>query len=146
MKKLIIFLSLFLHALIIEPKSLSHRGIVNDIKIIDNKIYSVSNDNALKVWDKSLRLIATIYEKQNENYGNLYTIASNNKYILTAGIVGIDNAVFIHRKKDLKTVKLLKRSFSGINKLKFFPDKKTLAIAAGNTLHLYDKNLKILKK
>jgi len=143
-KKLIIFLSLFLYALIIEPKSVSHRGVVNDIKIIDNKIYSVSNDNTLKVWNKSLHLITTIYEKQNENYGNLYTIASNDKYILTAGIVGIDNAVFIHRKKDLKTVKLLKRRFNGINKLQFSPNKKILAVAAGDTLYFYDKDFKFL--
>jgi len=144
MKKLIIFLSLFLHAMIIEPKSISHRGVVNDIKIIDNKIYSVSNDNTLKVWDKNLNLITTVYEKQNENYGNLYTIASNGKYILTAGIVGIDNAVFIHRKKGLKTVKLLKRSFYGINKLQFSPNKKILAVASGNTIYFYDNDFKFL--
>ncbi|NPA87691.1 MAG: hypothetical protein GXO01_03200 [Epsilonproteobacteria bacterium] len=144
MKKIIIFLSVFLYALIIEPKSVSHRGVVNDIKIIDNKIYSVSNDNTLKIWDKNLSLITTVYEKQNENYGNLYTLASNGKYILTAGIVGNDNAVFIHRKGDLKTVKLLRHDFNAVNKLKFSPDKKILVVVAGDGLYFYDENFRFL--
>jgi WD40 repeat protein len=144
MKKLIIFISVFLYALIIEPKSVSHRSVVNDIQIIDGKVYSVSNDNTLKVWDKSLNLITTVYEKQNENFGNLYTVASNDKYILAAGIAGNDNVVFVHDKKTLNAVKLLKKDFNVINKLKFSPDKKILVIVSGDSLYFYNKNLRYL--
>ena len=97
--KLFLFLPFILNALIIEPKSISHRSVVNDIKIIDNRVYSVSNDNTLKIWDKSLNLIDTIYAKSAFNYGNLYTIESNDNYILTAGINGYEPVVFVYNKR-----------------------------------------------
>ena len=143
MKKLIIFITIFLYAFV-EPKSISHRSIVNDIKIINNKIYSVSNDNTLKVWNKSLNIQNTIYEKQNGNFGNLYTIANNKNYILTAGIVGYDNVIFVHNKKTLKVVKVLRHDFNGINKLKFSPNKNILVVVSGDNLYFYGKNLHFL--
>ncbi len=133
-----------LNALIVEPKSISHRGIINDIQIIDNKVYSVSNDNTLKVWDKNLNLLDSIYEKKSGSFGNLYTIESNQNYILTAGITGLENLVFVHDKKSLKVIKELKKDFNAINKLKFSPNKKILAIISGSSIYFYDNNLNFL--
>ena len=147
MKKLFLFslLTLMLHAIIIEPKSISHRGIINDIKVIGNKVYTVSNDNTLKVWDKSfLDLNNTVYEKKSGNFGNLYTIESNQNYILTAGITGYENSVFVHDKKSLRLVKVLQKGFNAINKIKFSPNKDILALSSGSSLYFYDKNLHFL--
>ena len=144
---ILLLLASLANAFIIKPQSISHRSAINDIKIYGNKVYTVSNDNTLKVWNKnSLSLENTLYEKESGRFGNLYTIESNGKFILTAGITGNDNAVFIHDKKTLKVLKELKHDFYAVNKLQFSPTKNILAIASGSSVIFYDKNLKFMDR
>ncbi len=138
---------LFASSLIIKPKSISHRSIINDIEIVGDKVYTVSNDNTIKVWSKTfLDLKNTVYEKSGENYANLYTLAQNGNYILTGGITGTQNSVFVHDKKSLKVVKLLQHDFSVLSRLRFNPKNKMLVIASGDELYFYDKDLKFIDK
>ncbi len=62
------------HALVIKPRSMSHRSIINDILVSGDRVYSVSNDHTLKIWDSNLTLLDTVYEKKSGAYGNLYSI------------------------------------------------------------------------
>jgi len=80
--KFFLFLPIILNALIIEPFSIFHISIVNDIKIIDNKIYSVSNDNTLKIWSKNLKLIKLL--KHNFNVINKLKFSPNKNILAIA--------------------------------------------------------------
>jgi hypothetical protein len=130
---------------IVKPETISHQNRINDVMIDKDRIYSVANDNTIRVWDRdNLSLKKVIYEKRNAKFGNLYTITSNNKYFLTAGMVGDENTIFVIDKKSLKNVKLIKNSFNAINKMVFNKNKTLLAISSGDNIYFYDKNLNYL--
>ena len=145
-----IFLSFFVlitivEALVIQPKSISHRGIINDIVISKDRVITVANDDTLKIWSKLfLDLKDTFYAKGEKQYQQLYTVAIYKNYIVTAGVNGLQNSILVLDKTTHKLVKNLKHNFNVISKLLFNPLNGMLLVVSGDSLYFYDENFKFL--
>ena len=145
--KILLFILIFILSLysdIIVAKSISHRAKVNDIKIIDGKVFSVADDATIKVWDKDLNLLKTIYLKEKFFNSNLYTLCFDKNNIFVAGTYGFDNPILVFDRATLKLKKAIKNNFYTINKIK--SNGKYICAVGSDYLYVFDKNLNFLYK